>query len=297
MNQQEKDYMLYMDAIQYLKDSTVGLTDEILDCYLQCNEVSSLDWAFTVAVRCIPDIYKPKRKRFEQDSNYMDKIHRILSRHNDGFQEETPLELEYVLEKYVGNDYENQAAFEDALLNHLSFDDKMDTFTKKVVGIYANIVCGIAQYLSEFSDSCDMFNHFSRFDDTKRNSMKCKLVKEIQNASHGSYKIRESWGFALAANWLKDIGMDDYCKPDKFIKEFCTKMSLCKSNGEVSVFNGLRAAAHNANLIDADINAFKYDRIIWLIGSRDFYKHRDIVSFKENTGLDQFIEQELEKLH
>ena len=70
--------------------------------------------------------------------------------------------------------------------------------------------------------------------------------------------------------------MLDYCKPDIQVTNCLNSLELCSKTDSV-VFKTLVAIAEDSKIFDNTASAFKLDRILWLIGSHDFYNHPEIV--------------------
>lgn len=276
MNSQKRNQMIYTDAFNYIKENSIGLTDEILEEYLRCERLTTMDEVFKIVVRYVYDWYKPKRMVIEYDSENMSVIEDLL--HNYDYN--------YFLESYSKNP---NKLYED-LIRGLTFKDPKSSFTDKVIKIYVNVLCSMAVYLSKFKDTQDMYLYFDKF---KTPDQKYTLVTEIQKESHSSKFHDEAWGAKLAENWIKDIGMQDYCKTDTHVTKFILGLKLTDKKTDKESFKTFIQVAEDAKLLYASANAFKLDRIVFIMGSKCYYNHPNI---KFTGSLDDFIEKELEKL-
>ncbi len=254
MNIKERNKTIYRFAEEYLRKNANGLTDSILEEYYHNPRKPNLDSVFGVVVSSADDWHKPKARNISY-RNRSSAINKVVGDHS----------ITYVLDTYK-NDYN---ALYSAFKDSLSLDDKQ--FTVDVWLSYANCICGMAQYLSKFKNAEEMYTYFDGF---KTPEEKIKLIKEIKCQSHIS-KTKWGWGFALSANWLKDIGMLDYCKPDIQVIKCLNSLGLCSKTNTV-VFKTLVAIAEDTKEYDKTASAFKLDRILWLIGSGDFYNHSEI---------------------
>lgn len=278
MTVQERNFTLYQDAYQYLKDHSKGLTNNILEKYLECHKLESLDEVFAIAVGFVNDWYCVKRNIILYDKNNINIIKDLLHQCN----------LQYCIHTYTNN----AEKFYNDLLKNLKLKNAGDTFTQKVIKIYVNVICSMSAFLSQFPDVQAMYNYFEKF---KKSFEKIELIYEIQNASKQKRYRQENcnnegWGFHLTANWLKDIGMQDYCKPDTHVKKFVIGSKLTNSTSNEAVFCAMINMAEDAKQNDSSANAFKADRLIWLIGSGDFYNHHGIVKY--SGSMDDFLKQE-----
>lgn len=272
MYNEERNLIIYNEAYKYLIDHADGLTSDILDTYLVSSKLDSLDQVFSVAVNFVVDWYKPKRKRLLYDDHNLSIIREILHE----------ADLQYVCDTYSNA----PSKLYDVMIERLVFNSTEDAFTQKVVKIYVNVVCGMAKYLSQFKDIKSMYDYFEQYQICKEKIM---LLREIMAASKQlCYKHEncnnEGWGFALASNWLKDIGMHDYCKPDVHVKAFSKELKVSESKSDEAVFKAFVAMADSAKRLDPTVNAFKADRLAYLIGSGDFFNHYGIISYHGSTS-------------
>lgn len=267
MTAKEKNCFIYKNAIDYLWEHSQGLTQEILDSYLDDNRKATMNEVFEVAVYSFRD-WNPQ---FGKSG---------ITEHEE----------------------EIKSLFEDFDLQYFNQnirtlpDDELDTLFKKAFGgsnnAYKKVkenVCCTAAFLSEFKNVTEMYAYFDSFDSTKKEE-RDKLIQIIAN------KVKW-WGTALVPNWLKDIGMSNYSKPDDHVKFIISKLGLSSDN-EYDVIEAVFNMAEDYKSVDTQASAFKLDRILWLIGSGNFYNHKGIVSFNGNRS--EFVEtvkSELGKLH
>lgn len=118
---------------------------------------------------------------------------------------------------------------------------------------YAKSVISAAKFINGFSNIGDFDNFIESY-----NSNKIELITLLQNKIYGL-------GFALACNFLKDLGYQDYSKPDVHIKSLFSAFNLCE-NDDYSVFN---AVSKMSSLVND--NAFNVDRLFWLLCSGKLY--------------------------
>lgn len=114
---------------------------------------------------------------------------------------------------------------------------------------YAKSVISAAKFINGFSNIEDFDNFIESY-----NSNKIELITLLQNKIYGL-------GFALACNFLKDLGYQDYSKPDVHIKSLFSAFNLCE-NDDYSAFN---AVSKMSSLVND--NAFNVDRLFWLLCS------------------------------
>ena len=160
-------------------------------------------------------------------------------------------------------------------------DDELDMCFKDAFGgsnnAYQKVkenVYDSARYLSGFKSVDDMYAYFDSFDSTKQEG-RDNLVKMIA-------PLIKWWGAALVANWLKDIGMSNFSKPDKHVKYIIIELGLSRDD-DYEVMGAVFKIAEDYKTIDNTASAFKLDRILWLIGSGNFYNHKGLVKYNGNA--------------
>ena len=73
-------------------------------------------------------------------------------------------------------------------------------------------------------------------------------------------------GFALACDFLKEVGFTNFSKPDVHIKEIFSQLGLSRSKDDVEVFKAVSRIAQNAGVTPHEV-----DQLFWLVGSGDLY--------------------------
>ena len=77
-------------------------------------------------------------------------------------------------------------------------------------------------------------------------------------------------GFALACDFLKELGYVNYPKPDVHIIDMFTSLEL-SDNNIINVFEAVIKMYEDCKEIDENITPYKIDKILWLICSGRFY--------------------------
>ncbi|MEM3502939.1 MAG: hypothetical protein QXJ62_03105 [Nitrososphaeria archaeon] len=119
--------------------------------------------------------------------------------------------------------------------------------------------------LEEFREFIDMFllNEYTRL------ALPFILANEI-----------DGFGFALACDFLKEIGYPHFAKPDVHIIKIFTGIGISKSSKDYDVFIDVvrfSKAIHK--------KPYEVDKLFWLVGSGNFY----LSKIKINTNRDKFI--------
>ena len=83
-------------------------------------------------------------------------------------------------------------------------------------------------------------------------------------------------GFALACDLLKELGYENYPKPDVHLMDVFSEIGLCEKN-QMSVFLAVRQMAEACKQVDKLMTAYKVDKTFWLICSGLFYNEEPVV--------------------
>jgi hypothetical protein len=90
------------------------------------------------------------------------------------------------------------------------------------------------------------------------------------------------FGFALACDFLKEIGFMEYGKPDVWLRKIFVSLELCPPEAtDNELLKAIIRVAQNSG-----VTPYKVDKVFWLIGSGNFYME----SKKTRRNADRFIE-------
>lgn len=126
---------------------------------------------------------------------------------------------------------------------------------------WSKSIVDAAKFLSDFKDIEDFKNFVTQFDYNLLTRMALPLLI--------STKIR-GMGFALACDFLKELGYTSYPKPDVHLIQVFVGAGL-SSNESISVFEAIVRMADDCKEIDPEVTPYKIDKVIWLICSGRFY--------------------------
>lgn len=152
-------------------------------------------------------------------------------------------------------------------------DDLLDTIIKELrpVGklrrargslwpLFARATLSGARFLGQFADGPEFVAWVQTFDDDprKRAALPLLLSQEI-----------DGFGFALACDFLKELGFFNFAKPDVHVKAIVKGLKLSSDTAnDYAVFKAVvRIAAH------CDRTPYCVDKVFWLVGSGRFYDH------------------------
>ena len=128
---------------------------------------------------------------------------------------------------------------------------------------YCQTIISAAGFVEQFDSAEDFFRWVDFFDRDERAhaSLPMLLSREI-----------DGFGFALACDFLKELGYVSFPKPDVHLRDIFTALELCqKGDDDYQLFKAIvRLATH------ATVTPYNADKVFWLIGSGFFYEDLSI---------------------
>lgn len=123
-------------------------------------------------------------------------------------------------------------------------------------------VISAANFLSLFGEVEDFKIWVDKFytDPDTRAALPLVLSSEI----HG-------FGYALACDFLKEIGYTEFAKPDVHLKDVLVKFAICPPEAKDYVIH--KRIVECAK--EVEVTPYEFDKVIWLIGSGKFYNSKD----------------------
>ncbi len=120
---------------------------------------------------------------------------------------------------------------------------------------YCQTILSGAKFLSQFSSAEDFYEWVGFFDDKQvRLALPLLVAEEV-----------DGLGFALACDFLKELGYDNFSKPDIHIKEIFPALGLCPDGAsDYEVFKAVDRVALNVG-----VSPYNVDKLFWLIGSKN----------------------------
>lgn len=153
---------------------------------------------------------------------------------------------------------------------NLSPDELLQTFKKrfkfdkdKMWLRYTKGVISGAKFMLGFKDFSEFKSTFDSFNvnDMTREAFALFLSKKIDNM-----------GFAIACNWLKELGYYQYAKPDTHTKDICEVLGLAPKDDDLACFEAMVKVSKAAG-----VDAYKVDKVWWLICSGNFYRYNKML--------------------
>ena len=140
--------------------------------------------------------------------------------------------------------------------NVTSADSKFNCWHK-----WSKSICDAAKFMSNFNDVNDFKGFVKQFDYNLPTRMALPLLI--------STKI-SGVGFALACDFLKELGYLNYPKPDVHLIDVFYGLKLSEKE-PISTFEAIVKMSEDCIKIDPTATPYKIDKIIWLICAGRFY--------------------------
>jgi hypothetical protein len=141
---------------------------------------------------------------------------------------------------------------------------------------YCRTILSVAEFLIQFKSAAYFFKWIDFFDkdEKSRVALPMMLDKEIDGI-----------GFALACDFLKELGYKNFSKPDVHLRYIFTKLGLYSKNkpDDYQLFKAINRVAKNNN-----VSSYNADKLFWLIGSGNFYDVKPEISIGRNRK--KFVE-------
>ena len=123
---------------------------------------------------------------------------------------------------------------------------------------YTKGVISGAKFMLAFSSFDEFKSIIDYFDenDMTREALALYLPNKIHNM-----------GFAIACNWLKELGYSHFAKPDTHTKDICAALGLSSPQDDIGCFEAMAKIAR-----EASVKEYTVDKVWWAICSGKFYR-------------------------
>ena len=172
----------------------------------------------------------------------------------------------------------------DTVIEELNPRGEIRRAPKSLWPHFCRTVLSSAAFMVQFSSAQEFYQWADFFakDAHARAALPLILSEEI----HGI-------GFALACDFLKEIGYTQFGKPDVHIKAIFTTLSLC--DPKARDYQISKAIDKFANAVGAE--PYTVDKLFWLAATGDCYDHPLIaIATKKNTSRTKFLDYVQEQL-
>ena len=126
--------------------------------------------------------------------------------------------------------------------------------------IYAKSVLSAAHFLQRFETAQSFHDFVGSFyrDEYTRLALPLLLKEEIFG-----------FGFALACDFLKESGYEQFVKPDTHLNDICRAAGISDSDTDFGVFKDVLAYCEKYEFVP-----YEFDKLIWLVGSGNFHLNK-----------------------
>jgi len=252
----KRDKKAYELALTFLLNIDERVTPEVIEQHVLESEYNRPD--------NMPDIFK----RLIDSARNAQMKRNVIGNIQDLKETLCDYNPSNVLQRYNGDPKQLM----DYIVTNVKVNDILHLTDKSIWPRYCRSIISSASFLSRFNTAKEFHDFVELFhdNDVALPALPLMISKEV-------YGI----GFALACDFLKEIGYQNYAKPDVHLKRILPALNLCDSPDEYVVFKSVVRIARNAN-----DTPYAVDKIFWLIGSGYFYRS----DFHVGRHADEFIE-------
>jgi len=171
--------------------------------------------------------------------------------------------LQYILcdfdpKKVLNKFKDDWEAVLDDIEKNINRKGKIRRAERSIWPNYCKTIISGADFLSKFKSDEDFYEWIDFFNknDMARPALPMLLSNEIQGI-----------GFALACDFLKELGYTNFGKPDVHIRDIFTNLEICVPRPtNYQLFKTIIIVAK-----DVGVTSYNVDKLFWLIGSGYFY--------------------------
>ncbi|MFA7709449.1 MAG: hypothetical protein WCX82_04935 [archaeon] len=257
MDIKQKNIIIFKEAREFIENYTVtvGLNKERLKDYLEdkrnFNSINDVAESLFISL---------------QNRNMVSSVIGF----NNKYKEMREILFDFDPKKII----ESYSDYEQLLLEfNKKFKIKDYTSPRSLWRQFAKGIISASNFLIIFNDKDDFDKFIKTFSLNKytKAALPMILSKEI-----------EGLGFALACDFLKELGYREYPKPDVHLIEIFYELGLSATKNDYDVYKKI---IEMCDYVTED--AYTVDKIFWLIGSRNYYK--DNIQRKSINNRSEFI--------
>ncbi|MBR1945185.1 MAG: hypothetical protein IJ846_02685 [Alphaproteobacteria bacterium] len=145
---------------------------------------------------------------------------------------------------------------------------------------WCNYILSGAEFMMEFKSKENLKNFFNSFQTNSlaKAALPSLIAKEIKG-----------FGFALACDFLKEIGYD-YPKPDVHLIDVFKQLYPKEKLDQYNAYKLILKTAEKIDMGNTTCKAYKLDKIIWLCCTHNFYLHQE-KSKKEKSFRKEYLKE------
>lgn len=240
----EKDYLLHLNI--------AGVTPEMLGKYLRMSEIKPRP-------KSIPEIYE----RILQSAQNANMKAGVIGGAIGGVDKLGVVLCDFQPSKVLAKFPKGWEQVLDEIEERLKPTGKIRRTSRSIWPRYCQTILSAARFITQFSSAEEFYQWVEFFDrdDRARAALPMLLDREI-----------DGFGFALACDFLKELGYVNFAKPDVHLRDNFIGLKLCPDNSDdYEVFKAVIRVAKNAQ-----VTPYNVDKLFWLIGSGYFYDNEHI---------------------
>jgi hypothetical protein len=253
MQQHERDKLAYRLCFEYLlRFSEDGVTRDILQRYLDYNNAKQRPTSISA-------LYQKLLSSAQEASLKSGVIGRsiggvsALGKVLYGFDPS-------VVVATFGTDWEKVL---NQIERRLKPNGKIRRTPRSIWPQYCRTILSGAEFFTQFHTSDEFYQWADSFDREPKSRLALPLL--ISSEIVGI-------GFALACNFLKDIGYVNFGKPDVHIRDLFKGLNLCGAEAnDVQILRALIRISENVG-----VTPYNVDKLFWLVGSGYFHDDMQI---------------------
>lgn len=164
--------------------------------------------------------------------------------------------------KKVLQNYQSWEDLFEEIRSTLKPTGKLRTKPRSLWPRYCKSILSASKFINQFADSNDFYEWANSLYKDKRSKAALPLILE---------KEITGLGYALASDFLKELGFKQYGKPDVHTIDILYSISFIPKADAYLASKAIDRIAET-NLVDS----YEVDKILWLIGSGNFYRIDDL---------------------
>ncbi len=153
----------------------------------------------------------------------------------------------------------------DHIVNTVNPTGQIRTTTRSIWPKYCKTILSAATFFGKFKNGEDFYGWANHFYGDQRSMAALPMVLAAEI---------EGIGYALACDFLKELGFVSYGKPDVHVIQIFAAIGLCPA--KASPYQVQKVITQVAEA--AGVSPYDVDKVFWLIGSGKFYNHPQIGS-------------------
>ena len=243
--------------------SAYGVTDEVLDQYLEPGD--------RLRAARLSDVYW---QLLWSSQNAQMRTAVVTGSMDDGMMALVDVLFKFEPAKVVAHYGDDWEAVLDDIVERVNPRGKVRRSSRSIWPRFCRSIVSGGKFLAQFPDAAAFYAWADGFAADGRSSS--DLPDAISRQVDGL-------GFALACDFLKELGYSAYGKPDVHIRKTLIGLGLMSDAATDQ-------AAHELLLSfarSAGLSPYHVDKLIWLVGSGSFYRHGEIG--RVPTARDEFV--------